>query len=1071
MAVQKRIISLVLAVICVSLICCIPWEARAEAAVSISVQPKSTTVIAGDNATFQVVARNATSHQWYYRTTSRGKWRKVSNNGTSGTYVLKTEARHNGYQYRCLVKNRTSSVYTDVVTLSVVNQEPNITSQPGNVTVNEGKKATFRVRAAHATSYQWYYLPPSGEKWTAVATNGTSSTYTLTTEARHDGYQYRCQVTNSVGSVYSNVVTLTVVAKPVILTQPKNVTVNEGEEASFTIETRNATGYQWYYRAYTNGEWNAVSKNSKAETYTLTAEARHNGYQYRCLAKNSAGSVYSDVVTLKVTPKPVITVQPKDVTAEEGGEATFRLTAENATDYQWYYRTSFTGSWKAVTGKGKSDTYTLTAALRHDGYQYRCLVKNGAGSTYSNSVTLTVTAKAPVFTVQPADAAVMEGSEVSFSVKAGNATGYQWYYRPSAGADWKAVKSKGTSATLTLKTAARHNGYQYRCQAKNSIGSAYSEAATLTVIPPAPTVTVQPADLTAYEGYQATFTVTAKHADEYQWYYRASSGEEWTAVAINGISATYTVTAEARFDGYQYRCLAENAGGSVYSEIATLTVVPVPDDFMIRLGTETIIAQGESDGGFECSPGSGEGSEILLTVISSKDWSVSTTDSSWMNVDKPDSGTARITVGEVEYGRNYSGTLEFTANGNVFSVYVTLNKPNAVEFTVSHDTKTVIAQGKTSGSFECDPGTAAGDRIILDVSCSRDWNVFATDPSWMTVNKTGSGSAEITVEEAEDGEIYVSTLIFDAEGEQFSVDVMLDRLDKSIEFAVEYGAEPVIAQGETSGSIALGKEFTEGDDVTLTVICNKNWTVSAADSDWMTVNRVDSETARIIIGAVEDGRSYSDTVIFTVNGNAYRLAVSLNEKRELGLADILSTVPNGELTLAGTRNGQRDQGMYDSDYETCHDFEAPEGTELYAPMDGYVERAQIAYMKGTTPTLIGYGNRIIFTSEDEKYIIVFGHLSSFFDISTATDDWITASEQLSSDDVPDNLRCDRYFMTVPVKKGDIIGYTGRTGQAEGPLLHIEVYVKDNYFIRKLYPCAFFKKELTVYESDEPDPEY
>ncbi len=59
--------------------------------------------------------------------------------------------------------------------------------------------------------------------------------------------------------------------------------------------------------------------------------------------------------------------------------------------YQWYYRTGSGGEWKAVSAaSGKTATYTLTTAARHNGYQYRCLVKNAAGKVYSSIVKLTV---------------------------------------------------------------------------------------------------------------------------------------------------------------------------------------------------------------------------------------------------------------------------------------------------------------------------------------------------------------------------------------------------------------------------------------------------------------------------------------------------------------------------------------------------------------------------------------------------------------------------------------------------------------------------------------------------------
>ena len=156
------------------------------------------------------------------------------------------------------------------------------------------------------------------------------------------------------------------------------------------------------------------------------------------------------------------------------------MKATGAKSYQWYYRTSATDTWKAVSvASGKTANYSLTAAVKHDGYQYRCLVKNAVSSVYSKTVTLTVN---PKITTQPASKSVTAGTTVTFTVKATGAKSYQWYYRTSAAGTWKAVSAaSGTTASYSLKTAARHNGYQYRCVITNVVGTATTKTVTLTV--------------------------------------------------------------------------------------------------------------------------------------------------------------------------------------------------------------------------------------------------------------------------------------------------------------------------------------------------------------------------------------------------------------------------------------------------------------------------------------------------------------------------------------------------------------------------------------------------------------
>ena len=121
-----------------------------------------------------------------------------------------------GVLYRCLVSNAAGDVTSETATLTVnvkpvENPKPAITTQPADVTVNEGATAAFSVVASNATTYQWYYQKPDTTVWNSVLVNGTSATYTLTTAERHNGNTYRCTLTNEAGETYSSTATLTVI--------------------------------------------------------------------------------------------------------------------------------------------------------------------------------------------------------------------------------------------------------------------------------------------------------------------------------------------------------------------------------------------------------------------------------------------------------------------------------------------------------------------------------------------------------------------------------------------------------------------------------------------------------------------------------------------------------------------------------------------------------------------------------------------------------------------------------------------------------------------------------------------
>lgn len=91
--------------------------------------------------------------------------------------------------------------------------------------------------------------------------------------------------------------------------------------------------------------------------------------------------------------KPVITAQPKSVSAAAGATAKFTVAATGATSYQWQWSPDNGTTWKnstsATTGYNKA-TLQVSATTARNGYKYRCIVTNSIGSTTSAAVTLTV---------------------------------------------------------------------------------------------------------------------------------------------------------------------------------------------------------------------------------------------------------------------------------------------------------------------------------------------------------------------------------------------------------------------------------------------------------------------------------------------------------------------------------------------------------------------------------------------------------------------------------------------------------------------------------------------------------
>ncbi len=302
---------------------------------------------------------------------------------------------------------------------------------------------------------------------------------------------------------------------------------------------------------------------------TTTAEGSYDEVVYctRCHAELSR--VHK--ITEKLPVPPTIKTQPKDAKVKSGSKAKFAVKAkEKDVTYQWFVRASAKDEWKEMKGETK-DKLNVVGTGTNNGWQYRCRLRNKAGGeVYSNIATLTVTLQKPVIKTQPKNLTVKSGKKVKFSVKAsGKNITYQWFTRANAESEWQPVAG-GNKKDLNVVASKANNGSQYYCYLKNADGDATSAIVTLTVTPEAPTIKTQPKDAKVKIGAKAKFKVKASGKNvTYQWYYRTSEAGEW--VLMEGeTSANLTVVATEGNIGWQFRCLAKNADGQVYSKPATL---------------------------------------------------------------------------------------------------------------------------------------------------------------------------------------------------------------------------------------------------------------------------------------------------------------------------------------------------------------------------------------------------------------------------------------------------------------------------------------------------------------------
>jgi hypothetical protein len=180
------------------------------------------------------------------------------------------------------------------------------------------------------------------------------------------------------------------------------------------------------------------------------------------------------------------------------------------------------------------------------------------------------TATAPTITTQPAAVTAIVGGNATFSVVAAGTAplAYQWLKGDT-------TLPSGTTASLTLTNLVAGDAGAYRVRVTNTAGSVTSSSANLTVnaapVAGGPTITTQPAAVTAIVGGNATFSVVAAGTAPlaYQWL-------KGDTTLPSGTTASLTLTNLVAGDAGAYRVRVTNTAGSVTSSSANLTVNAAP---------------------------------------------------------------------------------------------------------------------------------------------------------------------------------------------------------------------------------------------------------------------------------------------------------------------------------------------------------------------------------------------------------------------------------------------------------------------------------------------------------------
>jgi len=251
----------------------------------ITEQPKSLDVVMDEKASFSIAATGGDlKYQWYRDDVA------ISGANSLTYSISKVTLAQNGGVYYCKVSNSLGEICSEKVTLSTKFIFPEITSQPVSLVKAIKVSGSFSVTARGGSlTYQWYK--------DAVAISGaTSARYSIssTNMVSANSGSYYCLIKNDLGSIYTDIVSLSVLSKVAISDQPASVELAKGSIARFSVvATGDSLHYQWYKDA-------VLITGATSSVYEITSVTAEDMGEYHCVVKNAVSTATSSKASLSV---------------------------------------------------------------------------------------------------------------------------------------------------------------------------------------------------------------------------------------------------------------------------------------------------------------------------------------------------------------------------------------------------------------------------------------------------------------------------------------------------------------------------------------------------------------------------------------------------------------------------------------------------------------------------------------------------------------------------------------------------------------------------------------------------
>nr|XP_058945534.1 hemicentin-1-like isoform X2 [Pocillopora verrucosa] len=225
---------------------------------------------------------------------------------------------------------------------------------------------------------------------------------------------------------------------------------------------------------------------------------RNNSGTYRCTAYNAIGTALNRTVTVNVNYKPEnVKLMVNDSVVSESDVISITCSADGQPAVHTYQL--FENEIPVNNGNSSAGAW-IRKDLKEGDVSYRCVANNTVGTT-ETTVNVTLKDKPEKFNFTVSQSTVCQGSVVTFNCSADGNPPVDTYQLLENGVP---MRNGSSSPGMWSKNMSTGGVFNYKCMANNSVGTAYSMTATVTVHVSSSVQAMQEQNVT--EGHNFTLT-------------------------------------------------------------------------------------------------------------------------------------------------------------------------------------------------------------------------------------------------------------------------------------------------------------------------------------------------------------------------------------------------------------------------------------------------------------------------------------------------------------------------------------------------------------------------------------